>query len=244
MVARRSWTILLRLPVRGAAVAVVLLPSYALMAYVLLPASWRLQNAPFYREGEAASVSRVTRTAEGIPSDPLNVALVGTRLQVLSAMRAAGWHRADRISLRSGWRDAQSVLLDRPYPTAPMSTQYVAERPQDLAFEQTIGSPRRRHHVRFWRVSSASSPAETIWLGAATYDLSVGVSRFTGEVMHHIDPNVDSERDKLLSDLSAASRVAGIRYLDSFQARMGQNGGGDGYRTDGRLGVAVLGSPR
>lgn len=207
------------------------------MAYVLLPASWRLQRVPF----SATPLARVTYTAEGIPSDPLNVALVGSREQVVAAMRAAGWHVADPITFRSGWRDARSVLLDRPYPTAPMSTQYVWNRPQDLAFEQSVGrSPRRRHHVRLWRMQS-TSPGETLWVGAATYDLFVGISHFTGEVMHHIDPNVDSERDKIVADLARTGHLAVLRGVDRFRAAGGgQNGAGDTYWTDGRLLIATL----
>ena len=34
-------------------------------------------------------------------------------------MTSAGWHAADRITLASGWRDAASILLDRPYPSGP-----------------------------------------------------------------------------------------------------------------------------
>src|ERR671930_852278 len=34
---------------------------------------------------------QTTRTKDGIPGDPLNVALVGTRRQLLAAFCAAGW---------------------------------------------------------------------------------------------------------------------------------------------------------
>ncbi len=228
---------LLRWPARALLFAVLLLSSYALMAYVLLPASWRLQRIP--RSGTA--LVRVTYTREGIPSDPLNIAFVGSRDQVLAAMTAAGWHVADPITFRSGWRDARSVLLDRPYPSAPMSTQFVFNRPQDLAFEQSVGrSPRRRHHVRLWRMQSASE-SETLWVGAATYDLFVGISHFTGEVMHHIDPDVDSERDKIVSDLERTGHLAAVRSIEDFRPTgSGRNGGGDTYRTDGRLRIARL----
>jgi hypothetical protein len=208
-----------------------------LTAYVLLPASWRLQRVPF----AGTPLARVTYTAEGIPSDPLNIELVASREQVVAAMRAAGWHLADPITFRSGLRDAHSVLLNRPYPSAPMSTQYVWNRPQDLAFEQSVGrSPRRRHHVRLWRVRSAS-PGETLWVGAATYDLYVGISHFTGEVMHHIDPDVDAERDKIVADLARTGLLAGLREVERFRpSGAGQNGAGDTYRTDGRLLIAIL----
>jgi hypothetical protein len=229
----------LRGSLRAAAFAALLLPSYALLAYVLLPASWHSYQSRLTPRDPAVSY-----TAEAIPADPLNVALVGSREQVVAAMGAAGWLPADRITFRSGWRDAGSVLFNRPYPTAPVSTHFVGGRPQDLAFELQVGkSPRRRHHVRLWRVDNADRD-ERLWIGAASYDLRVGLSHFTGEVMHHIDPDVDQERERLLSDLQRAGAIARISRLAKFRAAgTGRNGGGDRYVTDGGLGVAVLKDP-
>jgi hypothetical protein len=225
---------------RALAAALMILPSYALLAYVLLPASWSQLQKRLPRQG-----SGISYTAEGIPADPLNIALVGSREDVLEAMRAAGWVAADRITLRSGWRDAHSVLFNRSYPSAPVSTHYLGNRPQDLAFEQQVGkSPRRRHHVRFWRVDEPSAPGRPLWIGAATYDAALGVSHFTGEVMHHIDPEVDRERERLLADLETGGAVANVLRAENFRpAGRGRNGGGDPYRTDGALAIAVLRSP-
>ena len=236
----RGWRLLRGIVLRGLAGLSLLLPSYALLAYVLLPASWQRFQQRFPR-----SEAPITYTAEAIPADPLNVAVVGSREQVIEALRAAGWESADRITLRSGWKDARSVLFNRPYPTAPMSTHYFLNRPQDLAFEQQIGgSPRRRHHVRFWRVDDPACPSRTLWLGAASFDATVGVSRFTGEVMHHIDPAVDRERERLLSDLEAAGEVESVSRVPNFgPAGRGQNGTGDPYVADGVLAIAVLRPP-
>jgi hypothetical protein len=213
-----------------------MLSSYALLAYVLLPVSWH-----HFQERQPAGDGTVSYTAEAIPADPLNVALVGSRDDVIAGMRAAGWLPADRITLSSGWRDARSVLLNRPYPTAPVSTHYLGNRPQDLAFELQVGrSPRRRHHVRLWSAGSAE-PGKTLWIGAASYDVRVGVSHFTGEVMHHIDPAVDRERERLLSDLARAGAAGSVTHLEKFRpASPSRNGGGDSYFTDGALGIAVL----
>ena len=214
------------------------IPAYAMLAYVVLPAVWRRHGA-LPPDG---AFPRLTYTAEGIPADPINVALVGTREDVVAAMRAAGWIQADRITFRSGLRDAGSVLFDRPYSAAPMSTHFVARRrPQDIAFEQLVGrSPRRRHHVRFWRYGGRSG-GRAVWLGAASFDRSLGISRFTGEVMHHIDPRIDAERDKLIEDLGHAGRIGGTSRVTGYlSARRGRNGGGDWYVTDGRLAVVVL----
>ena len=144
-------------------------------------------------------------------------------------MRAAGWCEADPISFRSGLRDAASVLFAQPYVSAPMSTHFLGDRPQDLGFEQIVGgSPRRRHHVRFWR--AASAPGEpALWIGAATYDeFGFGISRYTGEVMHHIAPRIDAEREKLFADLARAGRIACAERLAGYRpAGSGVNGGGD-----------------
>src|SRR5512143_2367897 len=96
---------------RTVAAALMLLPAYALFAYVVMPVSWR----QYHRMARSAAASScVSRTLEGIAADPLNVALVGTADEVAAAMRAAGWCPADRITIRSGLRDATSVIFHRP----------------------------------------------------------------------------------------------------------------------------------
>lgn len=218
--------------------ALLFLPGYGLLAYVVVPAAW----SRYERRQPSREALKITYTAERIPGDPLNVALVATRTELVAAMRAAGWTEADPISLRSGLRDAGSVLFDRPYPSAPVSTHFLWDRPQDLAFEQIVGkSPRRRHHVRFWRCAQGVAPGPSLWLGAATYDLGLGLSHYTGEVMHHIDPRVDTEREKLLGDLSRAGSLDRIERLGRFRpAGRGVNGGGDAYDTDGALLLGLL----
>jgi hypothetical protein len=224
---------------RATALLVLLLPAYAGIAYGVLPAVWR-RHATLPTSVE---LPRMSYTAEGIPADPINLAVVGTRGELLAAMRDAGWTLADRITWRSGLRDAQSILFDRPYDSAPMSTHFVARRrPQDVAFEQLVGrSPRRRHHVRFWIHGRPDAEGRMVWLGAASFDSSVGISKFTGEVMHHIDPAIDRERDKLVSDLTRAGRVGAVTWVPGFApALRGRNGGGDRYATDGRLATLRL----
>jgi len=218
---------------RAFAVVPLLLPTYAGLAYVVVPAAW----SRYERRRPSSDALHTTYTRERIPADPLNIALVGTRAEVVAAMCAAGWVLADPISLRTGLRDAGSILFDRPYRSAPVSTHYLWNRPQDLAFEQLVGpSPRRRHHVRLWRAGAVGSDGRPLWIGAASYDRSLGLSRFTGEVMHHIDRRVDVEREKLISDLSAAGRLERVQRAGRFRpAGRGVNGGGDAYETDGSL---------
>ena len=218
--------------IRSAAVVLLALPAYAGLAYVVLPLSWK----GYRRFAPASSGTGCSRTAEGIPADPLNVALLGSREEIVAAMEAAGWEPADPISWRSGIRDAASILFNRPYSSAPVSRHFLFGRPQDLAFERVEGkSPRRRHHVRLWQAGDA------FWIGAATFDRSVGVSRRTGEVMHHIEPDVDIERATLFADLARGGRLERVRASDGpHPPGEDRNGGGDRYVTDGFLWTGVL----
>ena len=46
-----------------------------------------------------------------------------------------------------------------------------------------------------------------LWIGAATFDRSVGFSHRTGQVTHHIAPDIDRERDTLMADLYRSGRL-------------------------------------
>jgi hypothetical protein len=189
-----------------------------------------------------ADAPRRTQTRAGIPGDPINLALVGSEKELVSAMLAAGWHPADPVTFRSCMRVTTHAMLHRSYADAPVSNLYVYKRKQDLAFEQLVGKgPSRRHHVRFWRSDKVDDQGRPLWLGAATYDSRVEVSHTTHFITHRIAPDVDSERDKVMGDLRAAGRLPSFRWVEPFQLeREGRNGGGDRYYTDGRLALGLL----
>jgi hypothetical protein len=189
---------------------------------------------------------RHTTTAHGTQGDPVNVAFVGTESELHRTLAAAGWYAADPITLRTSLRIAADVVLHKPYPHAPVSDLYLWGRTQDAAFEQPVGdSPKQRHHVRFWRSAEVDAGGEPAWLGAATYDERVEISRTTGGVTHKIGPNVDQERNKVVLDAHTSGLLAGVYWIDRFhREREGRNGGGDPYFTDGRLAVGVIGARR
>ena len=210
---------------------------YLLLAYAVLPALWtHYEHAPALE-----TVPKVTTTGAGIPGDPLNVALVGTEAEVLAAFAAARWSRPAPIDVRSSVRIAESVVLDRPDPTAPVSNLYLFGRREDLAFEQEVGkSARERNHVRFWR-SQELIDGRPLWLGSATFDRGVGLSSLTGQITHHIAADVDTERDHVIASLEKTGDLSETYKIDDFhKVREGKNGGGDPWRTDGKLYVGVI----
>ncbi|MBX9845436.1 MAG: LssY C-terminal domain-containing protein [Xanthobacteraceae bacterium] len=211
---------------------------YGLAAYVVAPAIW----SRYEHQRGLSGFSMVTRTREGIPGDPINVGLVGSKTEVLCAMHAAGWYPADPITLRSSVEIVGSVLLDLPYRSAPVSNLYFQDRREDLAFEKPVGrSADRRNHVRFWKVLEQGEEGRNVWLGSATLDRGVGFSHDTGQITHHIDPDIDAERAVLMSDLDAAKVVEASYEVSGIGPTLwGRNGEGDRYDTDGDIRIARL----
>src|SRR6202047_3972265 len=225
---RRRWLLVL----------VTLAIVYLLLAYVVLPVLWSHHE----HEPGLASLPMVTRTSNGIPGDALNVGLVGRREDVLRAMHAANWFPADPITLRTSIEIVGSVALDRPYHDAPVSPLYYEGKREQLAFEKPDGrSADKRHHVRLWQVLEKGTDGRPVWLGSITFDRGVGLSHDTGQVTHHIAPDIDAERDLLMRDLRAAGMVETFFQISgSGPPLLARNGEGDPYYTDGEIDVARL----
>jgi hypothetical protein len=211
---------------------------YLALAYVVLPALWSHHE----HEPGLASLPMVTRTSTGIPGDALNVGLVGSNEDVLRAMHAAGWFPADPITLRTSVEIVGSVVLDRPYHDAPVSPLFYDGKKEQLAFEKPDGrSADKRHHVRLWLVLEKGTEGRPVWLGSVTFDRGVGLSHDTGQVTHHIAPDIDAERDLLMHDLQEAGMVQTFFQISGTGPTLfGRNGEGDPYYTDGEIDVANL----
>ena len=211
---------------------------YGALAYVVLPLAW----THYEHQKKLAGLTMVTLTKQGIPGDPINVGLVGDKDDVLCAMHAAHWYPADPITWRSSVEIIGSVVLDRPYHDAPVSNLFYQGRREDLAFEKPSGkSADRRHHVRFWQVLERGEEGRPVWLGAVTFDRDVGLSRYTGQVTHHIAPDIDAERNGLIDDLKTAKVVLAIYEVTGVGPTVnGRNGEGDRYYTDGEIKIARL----
>lgn len=223
---------------RVALTAAGLAATYLLLAYLVLPAAW----THYEKQPRLAGRPMVTRTAQGIPGDPLNVGLVGDRDDIARAMRAAGWYPADPLTLRSDAEIVGSVLLDRPDPTAPVSTLYLDGRREDLAYELPVGdNARHRHHVRLWHVMDKGAEDRPVWLGSATFDRRVGLSGYTGQVTHDIAPDIDAERDFLAETLVKAGMAESLYQISGVGPTLdGRNGEGSRYWTDGEIRMIVL----
>ena len=171
----------------AAGALVIALIFYLAAAYLVAPDYWR----HYERQAGLAAKSMTTVNAWGIPGDAINIGLEGERDDILCSLLYSGWRPADPVTFKSSFKIAGSVLAHRAYLTAPISDLFWDGRKHDLAFEKPSGvSPSHRHHVRFWLALAKGASGAPVWLGAATFDRSVGLSHFTGQVTHHIAAKV------------------------------------------------------
>ncbi|MFJ5699514.1 LssY C-terminal domain-containing protein [Arthrobacter sp. NPDC093139] len=229
---------------RGPEQVWVFLPVWLILAYALLPRIHKILSSlyiPDYFIGR-------TRTGDGVLGDPVNLAVIGPAAELRHAMITAGWVEADPVTPRTAWRTLESTVLGRSYPAAPVSSLYVFGNRQDMAFQREIeGNPRKRHHVRFWKCPDGwmlPGGLAVDWVGAGTYDRSVGLSLFTFQITHKIADRTDEERDFIIETLRAANAVESVHVIRNFSSGYHhRNGGGDAIRTDGHLPIIDLNPP-
>ncbi len=227
--------------------------TYAVAAYVILPRAIRTGLKILQRK----SVPSFTTTGDGLPGDPVNLALIGTRRQLCSAFATLGWAEADRLCLSSSWGMIRSFVLNSPYPTAPFSTLYLFARGQDIGFQKAIdNSPRKRHHIRFWALGliraentwgaanfwlNTDRPRDderVIWVGAGTRDTGLSFTRLTFQVTHATDSDTNAERDYIVSELLKFRVIEAVTAVQSGQRLPAERV--NHYLTDGEITLANL----
>lgn len=136
----------------------------------------------------------------GRDGDRINIALGGEPEAIRRAFQAAGWDEADHRNARSVAQTYFAVVQRRGYLTAPMSPMKFGDEMPHLAFQKSLNTFSKRHHLRLWLVGNSPSGVP-LWLGSATEDTHIGFSRKSKRWTHFIDNEIDNERTKVLSDL-------------------------------------------
>jgi len=180
------------------------------------------------------------------PGDPLNLAIVGDGLHVLSTLVRRGWDLTETMRTDTIWRTVAASIFSWQYRTSPVSPLYLFDRPQDLALQKTRGTVDERNHLRLW-LAPVTLDGRDVWVGQISRDIGVRLSRKT-LVTHKIDPIVDEARLYITLDLAAAQSlqavgyVKGVGYSDVESPRF--NYTKDPFYTDGLRVVLILGRRR
>ncbi len=190
-------------------------------------------------DSEAASLPNRTTTPDMVDADLINLAFVGSRQEVEDAFREAGWVNSDTFTKHSFLRDFYAFLNNSGYAQAPMRPFLLDGRPADMSWQKSLNSYARRDHLRMWQWSGAGD--STVWLSSSTRDTGAALSVKQHRFLHHIAPDIDEERSKVIRDLSAAGCVQSVHLARRPGiASITQNATGDWVTTDGDLAVVEL----
>jgi hypothetical protein len=189
-----------------------------------------------------ANIPRRVGDLDGNPGDMVNYALIGTQDQVTKAFTSAGWVQVDKTTQDAVVHGLISTLSHAAYTEMPMSTLYLFGRSQDLSFARAdpLAVAAIRHHLRVWKTTETVG-GEQLWVGSATHDNGFEKDQRNGGITHHIDANVDQERDFLQQSFAGAGVIAGAAYVippDPLTTAKTATGGS--FQSDGRIVVMDL----
>ncbi len=183
-----------------------------------------------------------TQSILGTPQEPISVVVLAPdEAAFLEVMSQAGWHLTDRPSFNTLSRAAFAVWFNWQYDTAPVTPAFWNDQPHDFGFqvETPEGSLRQRRHAHFWNTGFRTTDGMLLMVGTASFDdgLKWGLT-------HHIDPNIDAERDLLTSDLLRSDLVSVEPRMQLVQPVLGQNLARDPFFTDGQTVVLRIASEK
>ena len=191
-------------------------------------------------ESETRSLPTRTTTQALVEADVVNLAFVGSREEIEAAFHEAGWVNSDTFTRHSFMLDFYAFLNNSGYAQAPMRPFLLDGKPEDMNWQKSLNSYARRDHLRMWQWPD-SSGSHTVWLSASTHDKGAALSLKHHEFVHHIEPDIDEERSKVIRDLSAAGCVQSVHMVPRpGVANLTQNATGDPVRTDGELAIVEL----
>jgi hypothetical protein len=168
------------------------------------------------------------------PGDPLNLVIVGSADQILNAFKTAGWGAAKKLGTHSAVDTVRAMASDEGYEAAPVSELYLFGRVEDFAFEKTLNTFWKRHHLRLWRITTTTADGRQVWLGASTHD--IGLDIHPGVISHEIDTDLDAERAKVGADLAAAGAVSAEQLVTRPNPlSTGKTATGGTWTTDGKM---------
>jgi LssY C-terminus len=179
-------------------------------------------------------------TLKAANADLVNLVFLGSQQQVNAAFAAAGWHGADAVSRHSVAHNFYALLNNSGYAQEPMMTFLLDGKPEDMNWQKSLNSYGRRDHLRIWQWTPEGA-TEPVWVSSSTHDTGAVLSVKYKGFVHHISPDIDNERAKVIRDLNFAGCVQSVTYVERpGMSTITQNATGDLVRTDGSIAVLEL----
>jgi undecaprenyl-diphosphatase len=179
-----------------------------------------------------------TESMTGKQQEPLNIIIVARdKDSLVTAFKAAGWQQADPITIGTIARTVKTLISNESYPTAPIAPSFWDGNINDFGFEKPTQAYtiRQRHHVRLWKTDLVTTGNSHVFIGTISQDAGMKWG-----LMHKMKPDIDSEREALLSDLLLGGRVTAYYKNRFVKPLSGRNFVGDNFFTDGYLYEVII----
>lgn len=189
-----------------------------------------------------ANIPRRVQDQQGNPGDMVNFALIGSEQQVKTDLANAGWIPTDANTQDALIHGLLQTLEHQSYHAVPMSTLYLFGRPQDMAYARghDLEVAASRNHLRLWK-SAEIVDGKPLWVGSATHDHGFETDQRNGGITHHIDPDIDQERDFIVQSLADSGGARAAAYvLPANPVASAKTATGGSFTTDGRIAVILL----
>lgn len=179
-----------------------------------------------------------TETVLGNRQEPTSLVILAKNDDaLLDAFAKAGWLRADKVGFTSFSEAIYAAWFNGEYTAAPVTPSFWMKTPNAFGFQKASDSNslRERHHARVWKTGLRAESGLLVYVGTASFDdgLKWGIT-------HHIDPNIDKERDLLVGDLATSGMLESQTPFQLVPAVLGENFAGDPFFTDGKAVLMVL----
>lgn len=199
----------------------------------LWPLEHELERPAIHHE-HVPLLPRFSAKLSGNAQAPVGLIFLGSGMELIDTFTAAGWYVADRVTIETALRAFARGVLNRPYPSAPVLPVFLDGKLHDVAFQKHNegDSSRRRHHARFW-LTDFVVEGKQVWVATASYDAGVGIGRLFPLPIHHIDPDIDAERDYIVGSLTGTGLVHMTQHIQVTEPMVGRNAAGDRFFTSG-----------
>ncbi len=190
------------------------------------------------------TLSCCTANIKGISGDPMNIAFVGSMVEIRAALIGRQWDVTEPTSNGSIKRMVGAFLSGSRYRYAPISPLFFFDREHDLAFQKAREVIDERLHLRLW-LAPVNFEGRAVWVGQISRDIGVKMTwKLWPPTTHIIDPDVDEARFYLFQDLMEDKHMQAFALTEGVPVTTlkspSYNAENDPYFTDGLRALFIL----
>jgi undecaprenyl-diphosphatase len=189
-----------------------------------------------------ATLPKVSESITGLPAEPINIIVVGSREALNQAFTGSGWYLLDQLSFKTSLEIINAVIKNQSYPKTPGLPVFWDTQPNEFGFgkptPENLASS--RHHIHFWETPFITSDGQSIWVGTAHFDEAIKKKFNIILPIHTTNMMVDNEREYVKSELEKNNFIKSSEEINLTGLLYGSKKSGNNFLTDGQAYILYL----